>query len=213
MLLSILSKYSYLKPFFNYTRKGLWKGTSIHQNWNTLMCFHPIFHINTWQVQKISHLCISNIYIYRAIFTFWSPLILHIYIFLWFFHEFFWYFTILEIYDDANKLYQDITKLKNNQEWIQGFENFTATLLLVYFSFFQFYSSSSSSYEFPCRFALTNEKFDNNSTSGGISILFCKKNGTMLHSYLPKHIWWDFRLSNVLSSLPLKYSIFSLVVY
>jgi hypothetical protein len=39
-LLSISFKYSYFKPFFNYTQKGLWKGILIHQNWATLVCFH-----------------------------------------------------------------------------------------------------------------------------------------------------------------------------
>jgi hypothetical protein len=39
MLLSISSKYSYFKPIFNYTTKGLWKGTLIHRNCDTLMCF------------------------------------------------------------------------------------------------------------------------------------------------------------------------------
>jgi hypothetical protein len=41
MLLSILTKYSYFKPVFNYTRKGLWKGSLICQNCDTLICFHP----------------------------------------------------------------------------------------------------------------------------------------------------------------------------
>ncbi len=41
MLLSILSKYSYFKPVFNNTIKGLWKRTLIRQNCDTLMCFHP----------------------------------------------------------------------------------------------------------------------------------------------------------------------------
>jgi hypothetical protein len=38
---SISSKYLYFKPIFNYIRKGLWKGTLICQNCDTLMCFHP----------------------------------------------------------------------------------------------------------------------------------------------------------------------------
>jgi len=42
MLVSISSKYSYLKPIFNYSRKGLWKGTLIFQNCDTLVWFHPI---------------------------------------------------------------------------------------------------------------------------------------------------------------------------
>ncbi len=37
MLFSISPKYSYFKPIFNYTRKGLWKG--ICQNCDTLVCF------------------------------------------------------------------------------------------------------------------------------------------------------------------------------
>jgi hypothetical protein len=41
MLLLISSKYSYFKPIFNYTRKGLWKGIIICQNCDTLMCFLP----------------------------------------------------------------------------------------------------------------------------------------------------------------------------
>jgi len=41
MLLSISSKYSYFKLVLNYTRKGLWKGTPIHRNCDTIMCFHP----------------------------------------------------------------------------------------------------------------------------------------------------------------------------
>ncbi len=40
MLLSISSKYSYFKPVFNYIRKGLWKGTPIGWNCDTLVCFH-----------------------------------------------------------------------------------------------------------------------------------------------------------------------------
>ncbi len=42
MLLSISFKYSYFKPFFNYTRKGLWKGTIIYQNYDTLVCFFSL---------------------------------------------------------------------------------------------------------------------------------------------------------------------------
>jgi hypothetical protein len=38
-LFSIPFKYSYFKLVFNYTRKGLWKGTLIHQNYDTLVCF------------------------------------------------------------------------------------------------------------------------------------------------------------------------------
>jgi hypothetical protein len=41
MSFSISSKYSYFKPIFNYTRKGLWKGILICQNCDTLMFFHP----------------------------------------------------------------------------------------------------------------------------------------------------------------------------
>ncbi len=41
MLFSISFKYSYFKLVFNYIRKGLWKGTLIHQNCETLMCFGP----------------------------------------------------------------------------------------------------------------------------------------------------------------------------
>ncbi len=44
-LLSISSKYSYFKPIFNYTRKGLWKGTLICPNYDTLMCFRPMIGI------------------------------------------------------------------------------------------------------------------------------------------------------------------------
>jgi hypothetical protein len=40
MLLSISYKYSYFKWIFNYTRKGLWKGIPIRQNWDTSMSFH-----------------------------------------------------------------------------------------------------------------------------------------------------------------------------
>ncbi len=39
MLFSKSSKYSYFKPIFNYTWKGFWKGTLIHQNYDTLVCF------------------------------------------------------------------------------------------------------------------------------------------------------------------------------
>ncbi len=40
-LFSISFKYEYFKPIFNYTKKGLWKGTLIYQNCDTLMCFSP----------------------------------------------------------------------------------------------------------------------------------------------------------------------------
>jgi hypothetical protein len=40
ILFSISSKYSYLKPVFNYTIKGLWKGTLICRICDTLVCFH-----------------------------------------------------------------------------------------------------------------------------------------------------------------------------
>ncbi len=41
MLLSISFKYSYFKPIFNYIKKGFWKGTLIHLNYDTLVCFCP----------------------------------------------------------------------------------------------------------------------------------------------------------------------------
>jgi hypothetical protein len=41
MLLSISFKYSYFKPIFNDIKKGLWKGTLIDWNCDTLVCFHP----------------------------------------------------------------------------------------------------------------------------------------------------------------------------
>jgi hypothetical protein len=47
MLLSISSKYSYFKLVFNYTIKGFWKGTLIHRNCDTLMCFCPLA---TWAI-------------------------------------------------------------------------------------------------------------------------------------------------------------------
>ncbi len=40
-LFSISFKYSYFKLVLNYIRKGLWKGTLIHQNCDILMCFRP----------------------------------------------------------------------------------------------------------------------------------------------------------------------------
>ncbi len=40
MLISISSKYSYCKPIFNYIKKKLSKGTLIHRNLATLVCFH-----------------------------------------------------------------------------------------------------------------------------------------------------------------------------
>jgi hypothetical protein len=42
MLLSISFKYSYFKLDFNYIRKGLWKGSLICQNCDTLVCFHLV---------------------------------------------------------------------------------------------------------------------------------------------------------------------------
>jgi hypothetical protein len=40
MLISISSKYSYCKLILNYIKKKLSKGTLIHQNLATLVCFH-----------------------------------------------------------------------------------------------------------------------------------------------------------------------------
>jgi hypothetical protein len=45
MLFSISSKYSYFKPIFNYTKKGLWKGILIYRNYDTLVCFCPKLHV------------------------------------------------------------------------------------------------------------------------------------------------------------------------
>jgi hypothetical protein len=118
----------------------------------------------------------------------------------------------LEVYDDGNKLYQDIAKLKKIKNEFKG-ENFTSTLLLVYFSFFQF-CSSSSSYAFPYGFASSNEKFDNNSISGGISFLFCKKTWHIITLILAKTYLMKFLfVQYTFMFLPLRYSSFSLVVY
>ncbi len=62
MLLSISFKYSYFKLTFNYIRKGLWKRTQIHQNCDTLMCFHPYVslsfkvlpNLTLWRTSKVA---------------------------------------------------------------------------------------------------------------------------------------------------------------
>ncbi len=65
ILFFISSKYSYSKLIFNYTRKGLWNGTLICQNCDTLMWFCP-FNIFEKKLQMKLLLCnvILNILIY-----------------------------------------------------------------------------------------------------------------------------------------------------
>ncbi len=53
-LLSLTFEYSYFKSIFNYTRKGLWKGTLICQNCHTLMCFH-LEKKGVWKKTKTIH--------------------------------------------------------------------------------------------------------------------------------------------------------------
>jgi len=53
MLLSISAKYSYFKPIFNYTRKGLWKGILICWNCDTLMCFCLVEHFFQRKFNKL----------------------------------------------------------------------------------------------------------------------------------------------------------------
>ncbi len=48
---------------------------------------------------------------------------------------------------------------------------------------------------FSSKFALFDEKIDNNSISENISTLVLKKHGTLWHSYSPKHLQ-DTSLSN-----------------
>ncbi len=61
-LLLISSKYLYFNPFFNYIRKGHWKGTLIHGNCDTLLCFRPQMFIysNVSAEQKLLWLKIWN---------------------------------------------------------------------------------------------------------------------------------------------------------
>jgi hypothetical protein len=58
-----------------------------------------IFHITTSQAKKTYHLYRSNMYIFHAIFTLWSPRILYRHIVLWFLHKIYWNFMILQICD------------------------------------------------------------------------------------------------------------------
>jgi hypothetical protein len=77
---------------------------------------------------------------------------------------------------------------------LKGLKFFTNTSLLVYFSVFQLCSLLSLCV-FSFRFALFDEKIDNNSISENISTLSLEKHGTLSHSYSPKHLQ-DSCLSN-----------------
>ncbi len=77
-IFSISSKYFYFKPIYNYTRKGLWKGTLICWNCDTLVCFCSwivlaIFYILTslliTSICKLSNCCFAKFTIICNLFA------------------------------------------------------------------------------------------------------------------------------------------------
>jgi hypothetical protein len=65
-LFLISSKYSYFKLVFNYIKKGLWKGTLICRNCDTLMCFCPfqtliIFHF-LLLISVANRVCLNELF-------------------------------------------------------------------------------------------------------------------------------------------------------
>jgi hypothetical protein len=103
--------------------------------WIWLKCKSYIFHIQTSQVKNTYHLYKSKIYIFHAIFTLWSPWMLHKHIILWFLHGFYCKFVV---YVGCNSfLHQICTTLD------VFMCDFIAAISICKVDFFQMYSNQT----------------------------------------------------------------------